>query len=81
VRELHAAKEYEGMRLERRTHKVPQGPQNPRGNAVNIWYTITVEKMMQSDARKTSGFDRDILEWNIPKGVVFVLCQEEFWGL
>jgi hypothetical protein len=36
---------------------------------VNIWYTITVEKMMQSDARKPGGFDRDILEWNIPEWV------------
>ena len=45
----------------------PQNPQNPRGNAVNIWYTITVEKMLQSDARTHSGFDRDILEWNIPE--------------
>ena len=34
---------------------------------MNIWYTITVEKMMQSDARTHSGFDRDILEWNIPE--------------
>ena len=32
-----------------------------------FWYTITVEKMMQSDTGKTSGFDRDILEWNIPE--------------
>jgi hypothetical protein len=24
--------------------------------------------MTQSDARKPSGFDRDILEWNIPEG-------------
>jgi hypothetical protein len=23
--------------------------------------------MTQSDAKKTSGFDRDILEWNIPE--------------
>ena len=45
----------------------PQNPQNPRGNAVNIWYTITVEKMMQSDAGKTSGFDLDNLEWNLPE--------------
>ena len=45
----------------------PQNPQNPRGNAVNIWYTITVETMMQSTPRELGGFDRDILEWNIPE--------------
>ena len=38
-----------------------------RGNAVNIWYTITVKKMRNPDARKPGGFDRDILEWNIPE--------------
>ena len=48
-------------------NRLAREPQNPRGNAVNIWYTITVEPMMQSDARKSSGFDRDILEWNIPE--------------
>ena len=47
-----------------------------RGNAVNIWYTITVEKMMQSDTRKPSGFDRDILEWNIPEEGVFCMSFE-----
>ena len=34
---------------------------------MNIWYTINVETMMQSDARKPTGFDRDILDWNIPE--------------
>ena len=43
---------------------------------MNIWYTITVEKMMQSDARKSSGFDRDILEWNIPEEGAFCLSFE-----
>lgn len=42
-------------------------PQNPCGDAVNIWYTIAVEKKVTTDARKPNGFDRDILEWNIPE--------------
>ena len=32
--------------------------------------------MMQSDTRKTSGFDRDILEWNIPGGGASCLSFE-----
>ena len=47
---------------------------------MNIWYTITVEKMMQSDTRKTSGFDRDILEWNIPEEVLAVLLKDRSTG-
>ena len=34
---------------------------------MNIWYTIIVKKMRNPDARKLGGFDRDILEWNIPE--------------
>ena len=30
---------------------------------------------MQSDARKSSGFNRDILEWNIPEDVAFVCIE------
>ena len=29
--------------------------------------------MTQSDAKKTSGFDRDILEWNIPEDRAIVV--------
>ena len=47
---------------------------------MNIWYTITVEPMMQSDTRKTSGFDRDILEWNIPEEVLAVLLKDRSTG-
>ena len=39
---------------------------------------------MQSDARKPSGFDRDILEWNIPEeGSVFgeMVQQLVFYGM
>ena len=32
--------------------------------------------MMQSDARKPSGFDRDILEWNVPEEVLAVLLKD-----
>ena len=45
-----------------------------------FWYTITVETMMQSDTRKTSGFDRDILEWNIPEEVLAVLLKDRSTG-
>ena len=36
--------------------------------------------MMQSDARKSSGFDRDILEWNIPEEVLAVLLKDRSTG-
>ena len=28
---------------------------------------LVVEGLTESDAKKTGGFDRDILEWNIPE--------------
>ena len=36
--------------------------------------------MMQSDTRKTSGFDRDILEWYIPEEVLAVPCKTSKGG-
>ena len=33
-----------------------------------FWYNITVEKRAIIDPRKLGGFERDILEWNIPEG-------------
>ena len=36
--------------------------------------------MTQSDAKKTSGFDRDILEWNIPEEVLAVLLKDRSTG-
>jgi hypothetical protein len=34
---------------------------------VKIWYNVAVEKMTQSDAKHLGGFNRDILELNIPE--------------
>ena len=31
---------------------------------------------MQSDAKDIGGFDRDILEWNIPEEVLAVLLKD-----
>ena len=36
--------------------------------------------MMQTDARKPSGFDRDILEWSIPEEVLAVLLKDRSTG-
>ena len=31
------------------------------------WYNIVVEAMIKKNTNEISGFDRDILEWNIPE--------------
>ena len=36
--------------------------------------------MMQSNARKHGGFDRDILEWSIPEEVLAVLLKDRSTG-
>ena len=43
---------------------------------MKIWYNITVqavETMMRFTPRDLGGFDRDILEWNIPECREFVV--------
>ena len=41
-----------------------------------FWYTITVKKMRNPDVKDLGGFDRDILEWNIPGGGASCLSSE-----
>ena len=36
--------------------------------------------MMQSDAKDIGGFDRDILEWNVPEEVLAVLLKDRSTG-
>ena len=45
------------------------------------WYNIVVEKIIEPNTKGTSGFDSDILGWNIPEEVALVLCQMEVLGL
>ena len=40
------------------------------------WYTIAVETLMQSNARKQGCFARDMLEWNVPDEVLEVLLKD-----
>ena len=35
---------------------------------------------MQSDAKDIGGFDRDILEWNVPEEVLVVLLKDRSTG-
>ena len=35
---------------------------------------------MQSDAKDIGGFDRDILEWNVPEEVLAVLLKDRSTG-
>ncbi len=35
---------------------------------------------MQSDAKDIGGFDRDILEWNVPEAVLAVLLKDRSTG-
>ena len=37
------------------------------------WYNIVVEKVIKQNTNEVGGFDRDILEWNIPDDGMFCM--------
>ena len=48
---------------------------NREGPTFYPQFGILSPTMMQSDARNLGGFNRDILEWNIPEEVLAVLLK------
>ncbi len=50
------------------------------GSHERIETVVTVEKLMQSDAKDIGGFDRDILEWNVPDEVLAALLKDRSTG-
>ena len=50
------------------------------GSHERIETVVTVEKLMQSDAKDIGGLDRDILEWNVPEEVLAVLLKDRSTG-